>query len=349
MTEPEGEALEEYEPKAGALATFWRQASEGTFYWRLLVPARRLPGAVRQVRYSDTMHPDPLHRQQGRTAVWQFLGDLERTRFAARVQAAGIRSLMEVDDNYLIPAPPVPGLRGGWGNTFKDGWTNQTGYSHANHREIVKGVDGVIVSTVPLAERYAHATTAPIYHCPNSVDPDDWEYVPERDRPLTVGYAGSDSHKYDLHLVDRALSWCADQRVPLVKLGAGSKTWRWPHESMPWTDDLAQYRRNLQAVDVGLCPVKRGDWHDCKSDVKAMEYLMAGALPIVQADSPCYRDWVGRVPSAATEKQWERAVRDTVRMPREEREAMREEALAWLHANKTIDVHIAGWRKAVNG
>lgn len=327
------------------LATFWRQATEGTFYWRLLIPARHLPGQVNDLRNSDIAHPDPLARQAG-VAVWQFLGDLERTRFAARLQSAGVKSMMELDDNYMLPPPPVPGVKSGWSRTIKDSWKKgATGYSHQAHKLILPSLDGLIVSTDELAERYAPRVPAGVFVCPNSVDPDDWDPVEPRET-TRVGFAGSASHQYDLHIVDRALDW-ASRHTSLVKLGASTSNWRWPHEQMPWTDDLAEYRRNLQMVDIGLCPLKRSDWHDCKSDIKAMEYLMAGAVPVVQADSPVFKDWLDLVPSASTPKQWERTVKELVLMPADDRHRIWRDAHAFLMEHKTIHTHIHKWRRAI--
>ena len=345
MTSVEVAPEKEYVPESTPVATFWRQATEGTFYWRLLIPARHLPARVNSLTWADIDHEDPLHRQEG-TAVWQFLGDLGRTKFAAGIQAAGVRSLMEVDDNYLTPAPHMPGREPTWSRSYRDAVVNGR-YSHAAHRQICRGVDGIIVSTEPLAFDYEKVTDKPIFLCPNSIEPDDWEPVDTTERALTMGYAGSDSHQYDLHLVDRALDWAARKGVGLVKIGITTKKWRWLHEQVPWTNDLDAYRRSLQKIDIGLCPLKRSRWHDGKSDIKSLEYLMAGALPIVQADSPCYRDWVGRVPSASTPKQWEQVVRDVVQMDHDEREAMRLEALDYLMNNKLIQHHIHRWREAV--
>lgn len=346
------EILREYLPAGPPLATFWRQATEGTFYWRLLIPARRLPGRVNYLKHGDVLADDPLARQDG-PAVWQFLGDLERTRFAARIQTLGVRSLMEVDDNYLIPPPHTPANPNrkrlkAWQSTVRKSFgTGETGYSHQAHRKILPSIDGLIVSTVELADRYDGLVPAGIHVCPNSVDPDDWPEVERVEgRSPVVGFAGSDSHYYDLALVDRALDW-ASRHTTLVKLGAGSRQWRWPHRQLAWTDNLDDYRRSLQLIDIGLCPLKRSDWHDCKSDIKAMEYLMAGALPIVQADSPCYRDWVDLLPSATTPKQWERAVKETVLMGEDERRAIADRARAWLLEHKTIDRHIDKWRRAL--
>ncbi len=309
-----------------------------------MIPARHLPARVNSVLSTDTEADDPLARQAG-VAIWQFLGDLERTKFAARVQSQGVPCLMEVDDNYLVPAPHMPARGKSWSSTVQESFgIGQSGYSHQAHRLILPSIDGLIVSTEELANRYEPHVPAGIHICPNSVDPDDWPEIDRepRDFPV-VGYAGSDSHYYDLALVDRALDW-ASRHTRLAKLGADIRKWRWPHEQVPWTNDLAEYRLSLQKIDIGLCPVKRSDWHDCKSDIKAMEYLMAGAIPIVQGDSPCYRDWHDLVPTASTPKQWEKAVQELVLMSRAERELLWAKAHKWLLEHKVIEAHIDKWR-----
>jgi hypothetical protein len=137
-------------------------------------------------------------------------------------------------------------------------------------------------------------------------------------------------------------------RQPNVKLYLlGQLEWRVPHEEIAWSVDLVQYRRNLQVLDVGLCPLKRSAWHDCKSDIKAMEYLLSGAVPIVQRDSPCYKDWIDVVPSATTEKDWLKQIKWAVQAPREELREVWQRGYDFLLANKLINQHIAKWREAV--
>lgn len=345
----EGDKLQEYYPDSQPVATMWRQGTEGTFYWRLLVPARHLPARINSLWFSDVDNPDCMRRQEG-VAIWQFLGDLERTRFAARIQSEGVKTLMEVDDNYLIPPPIVPNMRKAWQTTVRRSFERgETGYSHQAHRWLLPSIDGLICSTEELANRYEPLVPAGVYVCPNSVDPADWPRprVLEEERVPAVGYAGSDSHFYDLFLVNRALDYAHRNGAKLVKFGAHGNTWRWPHEQINWTNDLNEYRQSLQVIDIGLCPVKRSDWHDCKSDIKAMEYLMAGVLPIVQADSPCYRDWLDLVPSASTEKQWERAMKEVLSWSSDERRAVWRKAYDWLLEHKTIHSHVHKWFDAI--
>lgn len=338
----------EFLPDTVPLATWWRQTTPGTFYWRCLIPARHLPGRVNALHWDDfalDSGGEPvLHRQAG-TAIWQFLGNATRGLIAAHIQAQGTRVLMEVDDNYLSPPPRMPGTTSQWTTTLDR--SEEDRYSHQAHRRLIEWMDGVIVSTPFLADLYAQHTQAPIFVCPNSVDPDDWEPVGERDRNVTVGYAGSDSHRYDLHLVERALDTAHRAGADLVKLGATTKQWRWPHHQEPWTNDLDLYRRSLQKIDIGLCPVRRSAWHDGKSDIKALEYVMAGAIPIVQADSPCYSEWVDLTFSASTAKQWDRAVKEALALNPDQRQSMWADLRRHVLLNKTIGSHIHKWREAI--
>jgi hypothetical protein len=354
----EGE-LEEFVSPDAPLATWWVQMTPGTTYWRANVPAKHLPGDALRLKYADLKEDAEgrviVPRQRGNTAIWQFVGVAVRALIMAHQQDQGLRVLMELDDSYLHapPIPPLPGVIREWGTRIDR--ENAAEYSYPAHRKIIRWCDGLIVSTEELASRYAQRTQAPIYHCPNSVDLDDWPGHSEgwgRSRTsdsdaLAIGYAGSGSHRYDIALIERGMDWAWRQpNVKLKMLGQSSGD-RYPHENIPWSDNLADYRRNLQVLDVGLCPLKRSDWHDCKSDIKAMEYLLAGAVPIVQRDSPCYRDWVDVVPSATTEKDWLRQIKWAVQSPREELQDAWQRGYDFLLKNKLISQHISKWRRAV--
>lgn len=347
----EEEANREYVPSDGVkpLATWWIQKTPGTTYWRATIPARHLPGQALALRYSDLKVDDGgcvfVPRQRGDTAIWQFVGNATRALIMAHQQEQGHRVLMEVDDNYLVSPPHLAGVVQDWGHKLDR--SKEDRYSMQAHRKIVRWVDGVIVSTERLAELYERATKRPIYICPNSIDLDDWPEAEKRDGPRAIGYAGSASHRFDLGIVARALGWASREKADVYRLGADTAAWNFPHKQLPWTDDLVQYRRNLQVLDVGLCPLKRGDWADCKSDIKCLEYLLAGAVPIIQGDSPCYSDWVGVVPSAVTEKDWLKRVKWAVGAPQDELDEVWRRGMDFLLAHKLIGQHVAKWRAAV--
>lgn len=259
----------------------------------------------------------------------------------------GIPVLVEVDDNYLIP--PSHGMSQ-WAHTRA---TANGDHSYQAHMEIVANeCDGVIVSTPFLRDIYRKVNPL-VSVCPNAIDPEEWaddgddsSGRPRGDR-LTIGYAAPFSHQPDLSLVRRALlsKRVVDGGRDFNRVLIGEL--RHPNaEHVPWTNDLAEYRRNLQLLDVGLCPLKPTAWNRCKSDIKAMEYAMSGALPIVQK-AEAYRDWYGIVPTCETAKDWERAVQWCVRNPDRVTE-MAKAAKEFVLAEKTINRHIDKWEEAID-
>lgn len=337
----------DYVPEVEPLATWWVQETPGTTYWRAQVPAKHLPGQALHLRWTDLTTDDegvvytPRHKG---AAIWQFAANASRGLIMAHMQEQGHKVMIEVDDNYLVPPPTVPGRMNDWKKRLDGRYDS---HSFQAHRKLCRWVDGIIVSTDELANRYENATTAPIYVCPNSVDLDDWpDPLPQLDGALAIGYAGSASHLYDVHLIDRAMDWaCRQKGVSVVKLGISTAVWRYPHYELPWTDDLHQYRKNLRVLNVGLCPLRRSDWSDGKSDIKAMEYLLAGAVPIVQ-NSPPYADWIDLVPACDTEKDWLKTIQWACKAPREELYEVWKRAYDYLLKNKLIEQHIEKWRLA---
>jgi hypothetical protein len=264
----------------------------------------------------------------------------------AEQQLQGVRVLAEIDDNYLIPAPQLPDVQSEWVvKHHKDGTDD---HSIECHRKIVKWVDGIIVSTPRLAEIYA-PLNANVYVCPNSIDTQDWPDVEKPDDGIfRIGFAGSKSHYHDYALVDRALSWAAD--LPDVEIliygirekGPAKKRW------IEWNHDLPAYRESLGQLDVGVCPLRQSYWTDCKSDVKALEYAMAGALPII-TKTEAYRPWWDKPCLVAeTEKDFRRHIKWCVNN-RDEVKKLAAEALAYVLSERRIEHSIHYWEEAVNG
>ena len=331
------------------LATWWQQKTSGTSYIRCSVPARYLPGQALALRYSDVKLGSDgeviVPRHQG-VGIFQFVGNATRALIMAHLQEQGIKALMEVDDNYLTPSPDP--TRTEW-QTKIDRSENDR-YSFQAHRKIIRWVDGVICSTDELAERYEKKTSAPIYVCPNSADPEDWPVLGEdAGRPGTIrniGFAGSASHIYDTVLVERALDWAARNGASVHRFGGTGSSWRFEHVATPWNNDLAEYRESLQVLDVGVCPLKPGDWQDCKSDLKAIEYTLSGAIPIVSKVPP-YKDWLDVVPSCASEKDWLKAIKWAVRAPADELQEVWKQAYELVTTSKLISQNIDRWREAI--
>jgi glycosyltransferase involved in cell wall biosynthesis len=338
--------------KEDCLATFWTQATPGTTYWRCLVPARHLPGQAIPFKYSDLQEDKAgkpyLPRHRG-TAVWQFLGDEFRTRIAlGNRDMYGYRTLMEVDDNYLRIAPYLRGRKGvPWHETHAEAMAHGNGYSHEMHRKIVPLMDGIICSTDYLADAY-YEFNENVYVCPNSIDPDDWKYEREPHDAFRIVYYGSTSHVVDAPLVTDALKWAARQPgVEVWTVGFKNPSWSFPHQVVPWTQSLEEARAHLFKFDLGVAPLKGNKWANGKSDIKAMEYAMAGVCPLVSNAVP-YRT-LQHIPDLVIDDDgWMEAIRYFVKNPDLARQRA-EEVKDWVMRERTIQATVGLWKEAISG
>lgn len=326
------------------LASFYHQATPGTTYWRCLLPARYLPGIT--VFNHPVLENDEFPRHRG-AAVMQFGGDAAHYLEAKFMQEAhGIRVLVEVDDNYLAWNPRMK--RTGWVDKLRpDG-----GFSVEGHRKLVAAADGVIVTTDHLAKQYRKVNEN-VFVCPNQIDPPDWpELVKPDDGVFRVGWFASGSHQGDGSLIRRALDWASRQKDVEVVLGgvgatSGKPWFKFPFKHVAWTNDFGAYRRMLAQLDVGLAPVVGSPWATCRSDLKALEYAMVGAAPVLSVQPP-YVDWADgeRCLKAKDEKGFLDAVKWMVTHRGEARQ-MGADARKHVLEHRTVEANISKWTEAV--
>jgi glycosyltransferase involved in cell wall biosynthesis len=298
---------------------------------------------------------DPLSLEgQTGAAIWQFLGDDSRSRIALQLRRQGVRTIMELDDNYLRYSPPLYGKAGAWQKTHVEALQNGTGYSIEMHRKVVDQMDALIVSTEALADDYdrflaKRGADVPIYVCPNSVDPTDWDIERTESDTLRIGYYGSPSHMKDWPLAKKAMKWAAKQPdVEVVMIGFTPPGWS--GKLLPWADNIYDARKNLGQIDVGIAPLKVNPWSEGKSDVKGLEYAMAGVMPIMQ-DAPPYRPWKDEWSwewMARTEDDWMELIQDIVKN-RDLVPGLAASAKGYVTRLRTIQGNIHHWRAAVDG
>ncbi|MEB3214505.1 MAG: hypothetical protein VKL39_24365, partial [Leptolyngbyaceae bacterium] len=112
-----------------------------------------------------------MERQQGGTAIWQFVARPQRLDAMAWMAMHGnVRVLFECDDNYTLMPPdlPEPYKR----KDFIKGmpaWDDQRS-SVEVAKMAATNADGIITSTRFLAKRYQRLTCPYTFYCPNCVD-----------------------------------------------------------------------------------------------------------------------------------------------------------------------------------
>lgn len=324
------------------------QATPGVNYWRAELPARHLPGQALTLGYTD-LQPGPdgepfMPRQKG-ASIWLFEGTASRAVLMAHLQDQGVRVLLEADDNYTVMHKGLTAQQGLWRQTPDP----QIDYPSIDaHRQIARFVDAIIVSTPYLEQEYRKVSDRPIFLCPNSVDPADWPTPePSHDGVLRVGFAGSISHWEDIHLIRRALLWASRQDgVETWYFGQKPAGFDFIQRHVQWTDSVADYRKSVAVLDVGLAPLIETRWSKGKSDVKALEMSMAGALTVC-SDAEPFKAFKGPCVRTGSAKGFEASVRWAV-THRDEVTDMAREARQYVLRERTIQSNIWRWRAAIN-
>ncbi len=292
-----------------APATFFCIVGNNDTSWRVDVPAKALGAKVvkvpMEVAQSQFTNPnldgdfrwylskddDPVYPDLEGTAVWTRPDTLRATH-AIAMYDQGARMVAEVDDNYL--APPKH-------NLFMRQHYHQR--SRDEIRKAYATFEHIIVTTDWLAEVYRRELKGimrgyklPHFHvCGNHVDPDDWPEAEDYDGPLRIGWMGSDSHWRDVWLAYSALGWASKSGHRAIFIGYDPKWWpqcsiksgRIParteygftFEHIPWVDPR-EWKRKAFPLDIALAPLEANKFTRCKSDVKVLEYGMAGAAVV---------------------------------------------------------------------
>jgi hypothetical protein len=158
-------------------------------------------------------------------------------------------------------------------------------------------------STPELARLYSHVAHRHAI-MPNALDPRIWRdwrnprpapFAQDRVRML---YMGTGTHGPDFAAIRPALDRLWQERegrfdVTLIGIASDIEPAPWLHRLAPPADAIAYPRfvrwlRGQGAFDIGLAPLADTAFNRAKSDIKLLDYLALGLLPVVQ-DCPAYR------------------------------------------------------------
>jgi len=158
-------------------------------------------------------------------------------------------------------------------------------------------------STPELARLYGHVAHRNAV-IPNALDPRiwrDWRNVrpePFRQDKVRMLYMGTGTHGPDFQHIRPALDRLWAERegtfdVTLIGIAADVEPAPWLHKVSPPANAIAYPRfvrwlRGQGPFDIGLAPLADTRFNRAKSDIKLLDYLALGLLPVVE-DSPAYR------------------------------------------------------------
>jgi len=204
-------------------------------------------------------------------------------------------------------------------------------------------------STPELARLYGHVAHRHAV-MPNMLDPRIWRDwrnprpVPFQRSAVRMLYMGTNTHGPDFALIRPALERLAQERpgqfeLTLIGVSPDIENATWLYRQSPPAEHIpyARFARWLRAqgpYDVGLAPLADTRFNGAKSDIKLLDYLALGILPVVQ-DIAAYRLDPESTDVALHAADWFETLRGVI----DDRDAARDRAVRgrhWLWENRTV-------------
>jgi O-antigen biosynthesis protein len=148
--------------------------------------------------------------------------------------------------------------------------------------ELLRNVDGIVVSTEPLADVYKNfSENVLVAH--NHIDLDFWNVPHKGHDRLTIGWWGGGGHWRDINLVQGVIEGAAAGKDYDV-LFAGHKP-RWYPEKWSFQEwvEFDESPGLITEFDIGLAPIEENQFNNCKSAIKFLEYAVH-KTPCVASD-----------------------------------------------------------------
>jgi glycosyltransferase involved in cell wall biosynthesis len=324
----------------------WLAGQDGVGYYRMRLPLDALERRGHAVEYRGTLPWRAGKRPAHHVLIGQRISNPDPSR-AWQGARGDVRRVFELDDDLLNVDPASERARAFYNDPAV------RGRLLAN----IRSADAVTVSTPYLAEviHSEYGYRGRIYILPNCLDEQALRLEPvEQGGPMTVGWAGSDTHRGDFEHVRGPLRrWFA--RHPEVAFRTMGVPYGYlvdqPGPAKPWIpvwDDPVGYMRALD-WQVGLAPLAPTQFNRSKSALKALEYAARGIV-VVASDVEPYRRFVRHGETGflvSRDHEWAEALDALVgdeQLRVKMAAAAREQAAEW-----TIDRHAHLWEQAYRG
>jgi hypothetical protein len=335
------------EPCSRLVVGGWLADRDGVGYYRLKVPLDALERRGHAVEYDTTLRILPGKRPRSHVLVGQRVSN-EGPSQQWLERAGEVRRIFEIDDD-LLNVDPMSGAARAFYNDAQ---------LRARLLTNMRSADAISVSTPYLAGviRREYGVTAPIHVLPNYLEARVFD-LPRviQAGPMTLGWAGSDTHRGDFEYVRSALRrfFARNAGTGMTFMGVDYRhvvgaPWGEVRPWVPvWQDPLA-YMRRLD-WQVGLAPLAPNQFNRCKSALKALEYAARGMV-VIASDVEPYRGFVQHGVTGflvRRDHEWGEYLELLAEQPRLRAEmgaGARELASEWV-----IDRHIDKWEAAYSG
>lgn len=211
--------------------------------------------------------------------VFQRPGSYQFTQAIPILQKQGIRVVIDIDDSFSTIHPRNVAFK------YYDPRVNHdTNYMHiARSCELA---DMVTVTTDALAEEYGkHGRVTVI---PNHI-PESYLQIskPVNEVPIITWAGWTSTHIDDLLvtrgiinqvLIDTDAKFAAFGDVKIfTDLGIRNR----PPNELWGFSNITEYPKRLAKADIGLVPLRKGQFNNCKSWLKGLEYAAVGVIPVM--------------------------------------------------------------------
>lgn len=295
--------------------------ASGCGMYRMRWPGESLKIAGKAVTVSP--RPPQIFMNQARTAVqginvgsaktvvFQRPGSAQMPNVIRILQENGVKVVIDMDDSLSTIHPRNPAFR-----TYDPRSNRKINWMHAARS--CEMADLVTVTTEGLAEEYgSHGRVVVI---PNHVPERYLKLVREENPVPVIGWAGyTRTHVDDLRVTSGMINQVlAETNAKFAAYGdkeifteMGIR-FRPPHEYWSFKNIL-EYPKQLAKLDIGLVPLQKSKFNECKSWLKGLEYAACGVIPVVTPIGD-YNNLIdmGIALPAATPKDWHRVVKELV-------------------------------------
>jgi glycosyltransferase involved in cell wall biosynthesis len=221
---------------------------------------------------------------------------------------------------------------------------------------IVFNMVNMITTTTPYLAKKLKEYNENTYALANSMDLERWDLPKYKNESgkIRIGYLGSLTHLDDFRMLNNVFKRLNKEFNNLMFVTCGDPRWErflqgLPHECMLGVPFEA-YPAKLHAMrlDIGVAPLRNTPFNRCKSNIKFLEYSIAG-IPAVY--SPTVYNFRGFEPTfgvvADTEEQWFLALSNYIKNP-EFRKDVVEAAQVHVRTHYDLKHNVKLWDKAYN-
>lgn len=211
--------------------------------------------------------------------------------------------------------------------------------------KIARSVDLVTVGNQYMKKVMEAKGAKEIFYYPSTVFGVGAKYNSRKRIPkdcVLVGWIGSPSTAKYLNLLSSSIArLCEIYSCKLCVVGSGGIAKSSGHiQILDWSETVES--EVLQRIDIGIMPVPPGDWEQCKSAFKAIQYMSAG-VPVVASPVGENAEIITHGVNgflATSVDEWEECLRTLIT-----REPLRDEVgkCGWEYFKSTLDAHI--WLK----